>query len=51
MNLLVIAFGNFIGKDILFMTSQKEQILKSLNTKIKSCDEDQIYLIVLIFRR
>ena len=38
---VVIAFGNFIGKDNLFLDiNKKEQIVKFLNTKIKSYDED-----------
>lgn len=41
MNLLVIAFGNFIGKDNSFLDiTKKEQILEFLNTKVKSYDED-----------
>ena len=38
---VVIACGNFIGKDYSFLDiNKKEQILEFLNTKIKSYDED-----------
>ena len=38
---VVIAFGNFIGKDNSFSNiNKKEQILEFLNTKVKSYDED-----------
>jgi len=38
---VVIAFGNFIGKDNSFLDiNKKEQIVEFLNTKIKSYDED-----------
>ena len=38
---VVIAFGNFIGKDILFYDiNKKEQILDFLNTKVKNINED-----------
>lgn len=44
MNLVVIAFGNFIGKDNSFYdVTKKGQILEFLSTKIKGYDEDQIY--------
>ena len=38
---VVIVFGNFIGKNYSFLDiTKKEQILKFLNTKIKSYDID-----------
>jgi hypothetical protein len=38
---VVIAFGNFIGKDNSFLDiNKKDQFLEFLNTKIKSYDED-----------
>jgi len=38
---VVIAFSNFIGKDISFYDiTKKEQILEFLNIKVKSYDED-----------
>ena len=38
---VVIAFGNFIGKDNSFYDiNKKEQVLEFLNTKVKSYDED-----------
>ena len=38
---VVIAFGNFIGKDISFYDIyKKEQILEFLNTKVKRSNED-----------
>jgi integrase/recombinase XerD len=38
---VVIAFSNFIGKDISFLDiNKKEQILEFLNTKVKNYDED-----------
>ena len=38
---VVIAFGNFIGKDISFLgITKKDQILEFLNTKVKRYDED-----------
>jgi len=37
---VVIAFGNFIGKDNSFLDiNKKDQLLEFLNTKIKSYDE------------
>ena len=38
---VVLAFGNFIGKDISFYDiNKKEQILEFLNTKIKNINDD-----------
>ena len=38
---VVIAFGNFIGKDnSFFEINKKEQVLEFLNTKVKRYDED-----------
>ena len=38
---VVIAFGNFIGKDNSFSDiTKKDQVLEFLNTKVKSYDED-----------
>jgi hypothetical protein len=38
---VVLAFGNFIGKDISFYdVNKKEQVLEFLNTKVKSYDEE-----------
>ena len=37
---VVIAFGNFIGKDNSFLDITKDQVLEFLNTKVKSYDED-----------
>ena len=38
---VVIAYGNFIGKDNSFYDiNKKDQILEFLNTKVKSYDED-----------
>jgi hypothetical protein len=41
---VVLAFGNFIGKDILFYdVNKKEQILEFLNTKVKNYDQINFY--------
>ena len=38
---VVIAYGNFIGKDNSFYDiNKKDQVLEFLNTKVKSYDED-----------
>ena len=38
---VIIAFSNFLGKDISFYDiNKKEQVLAFLNTKVKSYDED-----------
>lgn len=38
---VVIAFGNFIGKDNSFLDiNKKEQIVEFINTKVKSYGED-----------
>jgi integrase/recombinase XerD len=42
---VVIAFGNFIGKDISFLdTTKKERILGFLNTKVKDEDPDKRWI-------
>ena len=50
---VVIAYGNFIGKDNSFYDiNKKDQVLEFLNTQVKSYDEDskiqqnyQIYIL------
>ena len=40
---VVIAFGNFIGKDNSFYDiNKKEQVLEFLNTKVKSYEGDPV---------